>query len=90
MFLNVKQWKGICVFKLQLINVIMNDSNQLNFFWMSYSNINQKGILKHPEWHNFTWSAKTLLKTSNNVPFFTPMSLIFLFKPLDVKLDSLY
>jgi hypothetical protein len=28
----------------QLINVIMNDSNQLNKFWMSCSNINQKGM----------------------------------------------
>jgi hypothetical protein len=26
------------------ISVIMNDSNQLNKFWMSCSSINQKGI----------------------------------------------
>jgi hypothetical protein len=29
---------------VQPINVIMNDANQLNKFWMSCSNINQKGI----------------------------------------------
>jgi hypothetical protein len=28
----------------QPIDVIMNDSNQLNKFLMSYSNINQKGM----------------------------------------------
>jgi hypothetical protein len=28
----------------QPINFIMNDSNQLNKFWMSCSNINEKGM----------------------------------------------
>jgi hypothetical protein len=28
----------------QPINVIMNDSNQLNKFWMSCSSINKKGM----------------------------------------------
>jgi hypothetical protein len=50
----------------QPINVMMNDSNQLNKFWMSCSSINQKGMqdyLNNPKWHTFNWSVKTLLKT---------------------------
>jgi hypothetical protein len=35
---------GYVYLSFQPINVIMNDSNQLNKFWMSYSNINQKGM----------------------------------------------
>jgi hypothetical protein len=41
---------------VQPINVIMNDSNQLNKFWMSCSSINQKQMedsLNIPEWHTF-------------------------------------
>jgi len=33
---------GYVYLSFQLINVIMNDSNQLNKFWMSYSSICQK------------------------------------------------
>jgi hypothetical protein len=69
----------VCV-NFQLINVIMNDSNQLNKFWMSCSNINKKGMqdyLNISEWHIFIWSAKTLLKTSNNVVFLHPHVLYF-------------
>jgi hypothetical protein len=33
---------GYACLSFQLINVIMIESNQLNQFWMSYSNINQK------------------------------------------------
>ncbi len=39
-----------------------------------------------PEWHTFIWSAKTLLKTLNNVFFFAPKSLIPLSKPLECKI----
>jgi hypothetical protein len=66
----------------------MNDSNQFNKFWISCSSINQKGIqdyLDIPKWHTFIWSAKTLLKTSNNVLFFAPTSLILLSNPLECK-----
>jgi hypothetical protein len=35
---------GYVCLRFQLISVIMNDSNQLNKFWMSYSSINQKGM----------------------------------------------
>jgi hypothetical protein len=72
----------------QPINVMMNDSNQLNFFWMSCLSINQKGIQDYLDilkWHTFIWSAKTLLKTSNNVMCFAPTFLIFLSKPLECK-----
>jgi hypothetical protein len=34
---------GYVCLSFQPINVIMNYSNQLNNFWMFYSNINQKG-----------------------------------------------
>jgi hypothetical protein len=35
---------GYVCLGFQQINVVMNDSNQLNKFWISYSNIlNQKG-----------------------------------------------
>jgi hypothetical protein len=40
----------------QPISVILNDSNQLNKFWMSYSNINQKGMQENKtflKWHFF-------------------------------------
>jgi hypothetical protein len=35
---------GYVCLSFQLISVITNDSNQLNKVWMSYSNINQKGM----------------------------------------------
>jgi hypothetical protein len=63
---------GYVCLGFQPISVIMNYSNQLNKFWMSFSSLNQKGILDYIdilEWHTFIWSAKTLLKTSNNVFF---------------------
>ncbi len=41
--------------------------------------------LNIPKLHTFICSAKTLLKTSNNVLFFAPMSLILLSKPLESK-----
>jgi len=40
----------------QPISVIMNDSNQLNKFWMSCSHINEKGMQDYfeiPKWHTF-------------------------------------
>jgi len=52
---------------------------------MISSSINQKGIhdyLDILELHIFIWSAKTLLKTSNNVPFFPPTSPILFFPNL--------
>jgi len=36
--------KGYVCLGFQPINVTTNDSNQLNKFWMSCSNINQKGM----------------------------------------------
>jgi len=33
---------GYVCLRFQLISVIMNDSNQLNTFWMLYSSINPK------------------------------------------------
>jgi hypothetical protein len=66
----------------------MNDLNQLKKIWMSYSNINQKGIRAYfniLEWHTFIWSILTLLKRSNNVLFFAPMFSIFLSKPMECK-----
>jgi hypothetical protein len=35
---------GYVCLSFQAISVTMNDLNQLNTFWMSYSSINQKGI----------------------------------------------
>jgi hypothetical protein len=52
----------------------------LNNVSMFCSNINQKGMqdyLNIPKWHTFIWSAKTLLKTSNNVFFLHPHLLYF-------------
>jgi hypothetical protein len=70
----------------QPINVIMNESNQLNNFSMSCSNINQKGMQNYfdiSKWHTFIWSAKTLLKiSSQNI---TPTFPIYLSKPLECK-----
>jgi hypothetical protein len=79
---------GYVCLGFQPINVIMNDSNKLNKIWMSCLNINQKGMhdyLDILEWHTFIWSVQTLLKTSNNVMYFAPTSLIFLSKPLECK-----
>jgi hypothetical protein len=79
---------GYVCLGFQPINVIMNDSNQLNAFWMSCLSINQKEMhdyLDILKWHIFIWSAKVLLKTSNNVMYFAPTSLIFLSKPLECK-----
>jgi hypothetical protein len=56
---------GYVCLGFQSINVIMNDSNHLNKFWMISSSINQKGIhdyLDILELHTFIWSAKTLFK----------------------------
>jgi len=36
--------RGYVCLGFQPINVIMNDLNQLNKFWMSCSSINQKGM----------------------------------------------
>ncbi len=47
---------GYVYLSFQPINFIMNDSNQLNKFWMFYSSINQKGMRDHfdiPKWHSF-------------------------------------
>jgi hypothetical protein len=55
---------GYVCLGFQPTSFIMNDSNQLNKFWMSCSMINQKGIqdyLDIPKWHTFIWSAKTLV-----------------------------
>ncbi len=71
---------GYVCLSFQPISVIMNDSNQLNKFWMSYSNINQKGLQEYLnilEWHTFIWNAKTLLKTSNYILFLHPHLLYF-------------
>jgi hypothetical protein len=57
---------GYVCLGFQPINVIMNDSNQLNKFWVSCSSINKKGMHDYfdiLEWHILIWSAKTLLKT---------------------------
>jgi hypothetical protein len=77
---------GYVCLSFQPISVIMIDSNQLNKFLMFCSSMNQKGMhdyLNILEWHTFIWSAKTLLKTSNNVHCFAPTSPIFLFKPFE-------
>jgi hypothetical protein len=42
--------------------------------------------LNIPKRHIFIRSAKTLLKTSNNVLFFAPTSPILLSKPLECKI----
>jgi hypothetical protein len=58
--------KGYVCLSFQSINVIMDDSNELNKFWMFCSGINQKGMqdyLDISKWHIFIWNAKTLLKT---------------------------
>jgi hypothetical protein len=83
----MKAWY-VCL-GFQPINVIINDSNQLNKLWMFCSSINQKGMEDYfdiLEWHTFNWSAKTLLKTSNNVFFFTLAYTILLSKPWNVNL----
>jgi hypothetical protein len=36
--------RGYVYLGFQPISVIVNDSNQLNKFWMFYSTINQKGL----------------------------------------------
>jgi len=56
---------GYVCLSFQSISVIMNDSNQLKIFWMSFSSLNQKGMKDYIdilEWHTFIWSAKTLFK----------------------------
>ncbi len=62
-------------------NKLMNYSNQLNKILMFYSSINQKGkdYKTFPKWHTLIWNAKTLLKTSNNIP----TSPIYFSKPLE-------
>jgi hypothetical protein len=63
----------------QQINVKKIDSNQLNKFWMSYSNINQKGMQDYfdiPKWHTFIWNANTLLKIQTMSFFYTNVSYI--------------
>jgi len=47
---------GYVCLGFQPINVIMNDSNQLNKFWMPCLGINQKGMQGYfniPKWHTF-------------------------------------
>jgi hypothetical protein len=84
MFWDIKQWKGryVCL-GFQLINVVMDVSNQLNKFWMSYSNINQMQDYKtFPKWHTLIWSVKTVFK-HQIMSFFAPTSPIFLLKTLE-------
>jgi hypothetical protein len=52
-------------FGFQSMNVITNDSNQLIFFWMSYSSINQKGMQDYMaflEWQYFKLECQNLVK----------------------------
>jgi hypothetical protein len=80
MFWDVKQWKGDMYLGFQPLSVIMHDSNQLNKFWMSFSNIKSIKMQEYKiilEWHSFFWSAKNVLKTSNNVFFLHPCLLCF-------------
>jgi hypothetical protein len=56
---------GYVCLGFQPISVIVNDFNQLNKFWMSYSTINQKGMhdyLDIKKWHTFIWSVKNPIK----------------------------
>jgi hypothetical protein len=79
---------GYVYLGFQPTNVIMNDSNQLNFIWMPYSNINKKGMQDYfhiSKWYTFIWSAKTLLETSNIVLIFAPTSPILILNPLECK-----
>jgi hypothetical protein len=78
---------GYVCLGFQPISVMMNDSNQLNKFWMSYSSINQKGMqdyLDIPKLYAFIQSSKTLLK-NQIMSFFCTLSLILLSKPLECK-----
>ncbi len=81
---------GYVCLSFQPINIIMNDLNQLNCFWISCSSINQKRIHDYfdiPKWHNSIWSAKTILKNQimSFFGFFAPPSFIFLSKPLECR-----
>jgi len=72
--------EGYVYLNFQPINVIINDSNQLNNVWMFCSNINQKGMqdyLNIPKWHNLIWNAKTLLKCQIMFYFLHPCFLYF-------------
>jgi len=63
----------------------VNDSNQLNKFWMFCSSItkNECMITKHfDKWHTFIWSAKTLLK-NQVMSFFAPIFPILLSKSFE-------
>jgi hypothetical protein len=47
---------GYVCLGFQPMNVIMNNSNQLNMFWMFCSSINQKGMEDYfniLKWHTF-------------------------------------
>ncbi len=79
--------RGIFVFRLST-NKCYNDwfksiEQNLNVLF-KYKPKRNVGLF-NPEWHTFIWIAKTLLKKSNNVHFFAPMSLILLSKPLESK-----
>jgi len=84
----LKDERGICMFRLQPISVIINGSNQLNKFWMSCSSITKKEciIFINSKMRYFNWNAKILLKTSNNALLFGPTFLILLSKPLERKI----
>jgi len=82
------QGEYVCL-SFQPINVIMNDSNQLNKFWMSYSSINPKKMQDYLyilEWHTFIWNAKTLLKIQIMSFFLHPHFLYFFPTVLECKI----
>jgi hypothetical protein len=75
----------VCV-GFQPISVIMNDSNQLNKFWISCSNMKKKRDAKLPRQSKMTYfhlECQNIIKIIKQCPFFAPMSPIFLSKPLE-------
>jgi hypothetical protein len=79
--------EGYVCLRFQSINVIMNDSNQLNKFWMVSSSINQKGThdyLNIPKIAYFHLECQNLIKKNQIMSFFfAPMSPILLSKILE-------
>ncbi len=76
------------MFRLSINKCYNEWFKSIEFFLMSYSSINKKGIQDYfdiPKWHTFIWSAKTLLKTSNIISIFAPTSPILLSKLLECK-----
>jgi len=68
---------GYVCLGFQSINVIMNDLNQLNKFWMSYSNINQKKnvvLLWQSIMTYFHLECQNLIKKLKNVLFLAHVS----------------